>query len=210
MNTQRNHLDNKNKPNLRKIQAEETRLQILDTALEVFAAKGFRGSSIKDIAEAAGISQGLMYYYFPGKKELLSATIEHHSFLPELRRILTGQENLSAGRMFKEIAGKFLDTLDAKKSLVKILIRDVAYDPKYSDAWTKLCQEGVSLLQKYIEGCVKRGEFRPHNAEVTARSMLATIVMFHFTREVFKSSQVTRSEYTEEVFNNTLKGIEAK
>jgi TetR/AcrR family transcriptional regulator, cholesterol catabolism regulator len=199
-----------NKPNSRKIQAEESRLRILDTALLVFAEKGFTRTTIKDIADAAGISSGLMYHYFPGKKELLSATIEHHSFLPELRRILTGQENLPGGQVLKEIAGKFLNTLDAKKSLVKILIRDVAYDPKYSDAWTKLCQEGVSLLQKYIEGCIKRGEFRPHNAEVTARSMLATIVMFHFTREVFKSSQVTRSEYIEEVFNNTLKGIEAK
>jgi AcrR family transcriptional regulator len=179
MNTQRKHLDNKNKPNLRKMQAEESRLRILDTALLVFAEKGFTKTTIKDIADAADISSGLMYHYFPGKKDLLSATIEHHSFLPELRRILTGQENLPAGQVLK-------------------------------DAWTRLCQEGVSLLQKYVEGRIKRGEFRPHNAEVTARSMLATIVMFHFTSEVFKSSRVTRSEYIEGVFNNTLKGIEAK
>jgi len=199
-----------NRPNSRKIQAEERRLQILDTALEVFASKGFNGTSIKDIAEAAGISQGLMYHYFKSKKALLVVTIEHHSFLPALREILADRENMPANKVLKEIANKFLDTLDAKKSLVKILIRDVAFDPEISDAWANLCQEGVSLLKKYIDGSISRGEFRPHNSEVTARCMLANVVMFHFTREVFKSSSITRAEYIEEVFNNTLKGIEQR
>lgn len=200
-------MNKENKPNSRKTQAEERRLQILDKALEVFAEKGFKGTSIKDIAEAADISQGLMYHYFSGKKDLLVATVEHHSFLPELRRILEDQEELPADKVLRQIANKFLDTLDAKKSLVKILIRDIAFDPEINDAWANLCQEGVSLLQKYIEGRISSGEFRRHNSEVAARSMLASIVMFHFTREVFKSSRITRTEYIEEVFNNFLSGI---
>ncbi len=196
--------------NSRKIQAEETRLHIMDAALEVFAAKGFRGSSIKDIAEAAGVSQGLMYHYFASKKELLATTIEHHSFLPELRRLLPEKEGSPAGEVFKEIAEKFLDTLDAKKPLVKILIRDIAFDPENSDAWARMCQEGVALLKQFIENRIASGEFRPHNAEVTARCMLALIVVYHFTGEVFKASPVSRHEYVEEALNDILYGVTRK
>jgi AcrR family transcriptional regulator len=195
------------KLNSRKLQAEERRIQIMDTALKVFAEKGFRGTSIKDIAEAAEISQGLMYHYFASKGDLLKATIEYYSFLPELRRILADKENQPADKVLKEIANKFLDMLEAKKSLVKILIRDVAFDPEVSDAWANLCQEGVLLLKKYIDGRINSGEFRPHNSEVTARCMLANIVMYHFTKDVFKSSRTTKAEYVEEVLSNILKGI---
>ncbi len=198
------------KPNSRKVQAEERRLQILDAALEVFAARGFKSASIKDIAEAAGISQGLMYHYFKSKEDLLAATIKHHSFISELRKILTAREDLPAGGVLKEIAEKFLDTLDTKKLLVKILIRDVAFDPELSDAWSALFHEGVGLLQKYIESRISRGEFRPHNTEVTARGMLYGVVMFHITEDIFKTSNMSSKEFIDGMLENILTGIERR
>jgi AcrR family transcriptional regulator len=196
-----------NKRISRQIQAEERRLQILDAALTVFAEKGYRGTSIKDIAAAAGMSQGLMYHYFKSKEELLRATVEYHSFLPELRRILPDRDQLPAEQVLKEIANRFLDTLANKNALVKVLIRDVAFDPNINSAWANLCQEGVALLQNYVDGRIREGEFKPHESEVTARCMLATIVMFHFTRETLKFSRVSRAEYIDTVFDIILKGI---
>jgi AcrR family transcriptional regulator len=199
-----------NKPNSRHVQAEERRLQILDTALKVFAARGFKSASIKDIAEAAGISQGLIYHYFKDKEDLMAVTIKHHSFIGELRQILTAREDLPVRKVMMEIAEKFLDTLDAKKHLVRILIRDVAFDPELSDGWAAILQEGVGLLKRYIDGRISRGEFKPHNSEVTARSMLYSVVMFNVTADVFKSSSITREEYIQGLLDNLLTGIEAR
>ena len=53
----------------------QSRLLIMETALELFAQKGFHNTTIKQIAEAAGISKGLMYNYFKSKKALLEAII---------------------------------------------------------------------------------------------------------------------------------------
>src|ERR1041385_4982883 len=52
----------------RRQQAEQRRIQLLDTALEVFAAHGFDGTSVKDLAEAAGVTQGLLYHYFASRR----------------------------------------------------------------------------------------------------------------------------------------------
>jgi AcrR family transcriptional regulator len=55
---------------------EESRAEIVQAALELFAEKGFDGASVSAIAKRAGISQGLMYNYFAGKDELLLAIFE--------------------------------------------------------------------------------------------------------------------------------------
>src|SRR5207247_2764127 len=71
----------------RRQQADERRAQLLATALDVFAAKGLDGATVKDLSDAAGVAQGLLYHYFRSKDELLQAVIDEHYFLPELRRI---------------------------------------------------------------------------------------------------------------------------
>ncbi|MCK9304322.1 MAG: TetR/AcrR family transcriptional regulator [Bacteroidales bacterium] len=56
---------------LNKGKREAARKKIMDSALELFALKGFHTTTISDIAEHAGISKGLMYNYFQSKEELL-------------------------------------------------------------------------------------------------------------------------------------------
>lgn len=60
---------------------DETRSLILDTALAQFAEHGFDGTSIRRIAEAAGISLGLLYHYFPSKEAVLQELFQRSIFL---------------------------------------------------------------------------------------------------------------------------------
>lgn len=55
---------------------ERTRALVLDAALEVFAAKGFRGGSVDDIAQRAGVGRGAMLYHFGSKEGVLAALLE--------------------------------------------------------------------------------------------------------------------------------------
>lgn len=55
---------------------EESRDKILQSAILLFAQHGYAATSIRMIAENAGISQGLMYNYFEGKQALLRAIFE--------------------------------------------------------------------------------------------------------------------------------------
>ena len=50
--------------------SEETRARILAAAREVFAAKGYEGASVSDIASAAGFTKGAFYSSFPSKEAL--------------------------------------------------------------------------------------------------------------------------------------------
>src|SRR5579883_1876901 len=73
----------------RDLQAEARREQLLDCAVQVFAAKGPE-AGIKDIAAAAGVASGLMYHYFDSKQALLEAIIRERAFRSPLEEFLAG------------------------------------------------------------------------------------------------------------------------
>ena len=53
-----------------------TREKILDTAIQLFAEKGFNGTTTKEIAEAAEVNESLIFRHFSTKRELYGAIIE--------------------------------------------------------------------------------------------------------------------------------------
>ncbi len=53
----------------------ESREKILTTARRLFAEKGYDGCNVSDIARAAGMSQGNIYWYFPSKKDIYAAVL---------------------------------------------------------------------------------------------------------------------------------------
>ncbi len=60
-------------PRRTKEEAEKTRQNILDAALEVFTHKGFVRTTLNDIAERAGVTRGAVYWHFRDKVELFIA-----------------------------------------------------------------------------------------------------------------------------------------
>ena len=75
--------------------APKTRIQrrntevILDAALEVFSAHGFRGATLDQIARAAGLSKPNLLYYFPSKEAIHAALLSGlmDTWLDPLRRL---------------------------------------------------------------------------------------------------------------------------
>ncbi|WP_432032969.1 TetR/AcrR family transcriptional regulator [Streptomyces antibioticus] len=77
---------------LRAAQKEMTRRLLLSTALELFEARGYAGTTVDDIAKAAGTTRVTFYAYFPSRTALMKALFE------DLDRLLTereGAENLA-------------------------------------------------------------------------------------------------------------------
>lgn len=60
-------------------EAEERRNEILDAVDELFAQKGFDGTSTNDILEKVGIARGTLYYHFKSKEDIMDALIERYN-----------------------------------------------------------------------------------------------------------------------------------
>src|SRR5687768_18359755 len=56
---------------------EERRLQILAVAVSLFSERGFRGTTTREIAQAAGVSEAMVFRHFATKEELYAAILDH-------------------------------------------------------------------------------------------------------------------------------------
>src|SRR4051812_2794670 len=78
--------------------AEETRLRILQSALELFRRQGFDRTTIREIANEADVAVGLGYYYFASKEAMVMAFYELASreMAPMLAEALAGPGRLES------------------------------------------------------------------------------------------------------------------
>jgi len=58
--------------------SERSRTQILDAALKLFSHRGYGATSVRDIAEAAGVSKGNVYHHFPDKETIFRALLDQY------------------------------------------------------------------------------------------------------------------------------------
>ncbi len=69
---------------------EERKNEILDAAQELFAQKGFDGTSTSDILDNVGIARGTLYYHFKSKEDIMNALIQRYN-----TQILTATKKIS-------------------------------------------------------------------------------------------------------------------
>ncbi len=162
-------------------QAERRRAALLDTALDVFAAKGVDGATVKDLSEAAGVAQGLLYHYFRSKEELLQAVLERHYFLPELARLTAPDRDRPAAVVLREVVSGFAAVLREHRQVVRVMLREAPSNPAVADRIARAQHEASRLLAAYLNSRVAAGELRPHDTESVARLLLFSVVTAHMT-----------------------------
>jgi len=59
----------------KRLELDERRAQLLSLALAAFSTKSYDDVSIDELAQAAGVSKGLLYHYFPSKRDLYLTTV---------------------------------------------------------------------------------------------------------------------------------------
>ncbi len=64
------------RPAYRRLELDARRTQLLEAGARLFTERGYEDVSMSEVAAAAGISKGLLYHYFPGKRAFFAATLE--------------------------------------------------------------------------------------------------------------------------------------
>lgn len=101
---------------------------IQDKAREVFLVKGYYGTNIEDIADAAGVSRASFYTYFPTKRDvLLTIGQEAHDALDRALEVMLIEAAESGADAVESILGIYLDVLDEHGAFIEVW-RQAAFD----------------------------------------------------------------------------------
>jgi AcrR family transcriptional regulator len=157
---------------------------ILEAAARVFAVKGYHGSSVDDIAEAAGISKGTFYLYFESRKDAFVELVE--SFFDEFARILKeNHERLEQAidrggdviQALRENAMSVLGFHGDNPHLTVIAYREaLARDKEFSDRFNELNRLARKLQREEFQTMADKGFMRPEDVDlVTSINIGATV-----------------------------------
>ncbi|GAA3591393.1 hypothetical protein GCM10022419_087720 [Nonomuraea rosea] len=158
----------------RREQAEWRREQLLDAALRVFADKGVDGATVKDLAQAAEVTPGLLYRYFDSKEALVQALLTERGFLPQLRERLAGEHDARpAAEVLAGLLGAFDRLLADNADLVTVFFSA----GHARAALGELAAEGQRLIGDFLAARAAAGELRPHDSAMAARTLFATVAI---------------------------------
>ena len=183
------------------------RHEIFSAAVKLFAEKGFNETSMREIAEAAGIGKSTLYDYFPSKDEMLIAYVvdEVGHSTAAAQEILA--LDLGAGEKFRRILRKQLDYILANKPLYLRLSFEAQRLSMESQQRIQVHRHAYQdMLCRLVEEGIRNGEFRPVNPLLAVRGMFNMLTSAVFT------SRPTGSP--EEMLNATVdiffKGLEIR
>jgi AcrR family transcriptional regulator len=171
-----------------RLRAADRREQILTVATALFARQGFKGTTTKEIASRAGVTEALIFRHFPTKENLYWAVIENkiQDNSPRARM----QARLAAKGTDAEILhGLAIDILERRakdQTLSRLLLYSALEKHSLSHRFFRAFVSGYyGVLAEYIARRTSDGIFRPVDPVLAARGFLGMIIYHSWVQELF-------------------------
>jgi AcrR family transcriptional regulator len=150
---------------------------ILEVATRVFAAKGYHGTTVKDVVEAADISVGTFYFYFKNKEDLFATLYDEVSeeFYTALINSLDNINNeIDLG--FSRAITFFLKVIDVNKPFAKILlIEAVGLNSKFEKMRYEVTHKYVTYTAEHFQKMQKCENIKIADVKIFSLAFIGTL-----------------------------------
>ncbi len=193
---------------------EDRREQIIDAAMRVFAQKGFTKATNKDVAREAGITPGLIYYYFESKEALLTAIMENRSPLHVLTT-LPEQLMVQPPEVFlRFLILRILGLVEDENfiGLIRVILPELMHgdNPFAIQLFTRGLQRGLGIAGTFIEAKMQSGEMRKADAPLIAQMLIGCLMTFVLRRQILQDPlalQYTHEQMADTIVGTVLQGM---
>ena len=156
--------------------------EILAAALRLFAERGYTSTSLEDVAAAAGVTKGTIYYYFRNKEALLMrlAEVGDREAVDELEALVRDHPGPASEQLRLVLREGFAEpTNDARRQLRVVYLALHSDAPRlFARAIQKTLVRGWAIIVRLIERGKAMGEFRPDaDAQVAARIVTSGLIL---------------------------------
>jgi len=156
--------------------------------MDCFAARGFRGTTTRDIAARVGITEAALYRHFPSKEALYAAIVEQKMAAPEWMDVVA--EAAAAGDdrgVFGGLAHALLASTEDDPSFLRILLyTGLEGHAQAAPFFATRVRRLREFLAEYITRRTRDGVFRAIDPVLGARAFLGMVMDFVIVREVFQ------------------------
>lgn len=161
--------------------AEERKLQILRVAVSLFSQRGFGGTTTKEIAQAAGISEAMVFRHYATKQELYSAILDHKACsgdsMNPAELVAEALEEKDDRAVFERLALGALQHHELDPEFQRLLLHSALEGHELAQMFfEKFVQRVYELLGDYIAGRQRDGAMLKMDPAIVVRAFIGMIV----------------------------------
>jgi AcrR family transcriptional regulator len=162
---------------------DQTRARILAAAREIFAHKGTRGTTTREVADRAGVNEATLFRHFGTKQTLLHDMLEHYCGSAHLESLFGGL-NGSLEEQLCSLAHGAIDRMKLREDLIRVSLAEQVTDPDATAVTWRGPQNALQLLTDFMGRRVEGGELRGE-ATAMARVFMSLFFAYVFARKVW-------------------------
>ncbi len=181
----------------------DKQIQIIDIAEKLFAERGFDGTSVRDIADEAGINVAMISYYFGSKEKLMEALFELRVGSVIIRvESLIKDESLSPIEKVNMLIDEHIDRVLQKQCFHKVMMGVLVTNknPAILEAANSVKIRNAAIITELIKEGQKKGQFKKKvDVILMINTMVGTVsqcmMSQQYYREFNKQQDVPDDEF---------------
>ncbi|MFM8322046.1 MAG: TetR/AcrR family transcriptional regulator [Chloroflexota bacterium] len=160
----------------------DLRRQVLEAAEALLLERGYRGLSMREIAEAVGVTKAALYYHFKDKEELLLAILDAYLVDMEARLAALADEALPARDKIQRLVAMILSQPAEKRALIRLSSQEMAqlghparqsFDRVYHTRF-------LDRIQAILQHGMQTGELRRVDPGMAAWALLGMLYPYFY------------------------------
>jgi AcrR family transcriptional regulator len=182
----------------------ERRRQIVEVAAALLVKKGFKGTTTREIARKAGISEAMIFRHFSKKEVLYKAVLDSkcHDSRGEDRFVKVLRDKRGKD-LFREAAMYLLREHQKDPSLMRLLLFSALEKQQLSEIFIKNRGfEVMGLMEEQLKALMKSGTIRRLDPKIAARGFIGMVLHYTLSQEIYglKKYYIWPNEYIADNF----------
>jgi len=195
-----------------RMKSQDRRAAIVDAAIHLFAEKGFRGATTRELASALGVTEPVLYQHFETKNDLYSAIIETKSKQGQQQgaELLSLQESGDDRAFFRFLGNLLLERYEEDPDFMRLLLFSALERHELADRFFERQIQGFfTVVAGYIQRRIDAGAFRPMDPQTAARGFTGMLTYHGLVRLLFgnRIEQRNRAEVVDQMVESFLHGV---
>lgn len=181
---------------------------LFETALELFAAYGYKKTTVDDVAARLSMTKGNLYFYVKNKKDLYEKTVNHalNQWKAAGQKAMESETDVVS--QFRSMAIAAIEYIENNPTLRQVLMNDpsIFTISANEDRFRKTNESAMAILKAVLEEGVRQNIFYPMDVDHISEYLYSVYIMFLIKRYVKSESSSSKTMFRE-ALELTIRGL---
>lgn len=159
----------------------QTRDRIINAARRLFAAKGFDGTTTRDLAQAAKVAEGTLFRHFANKKAIL-VEVATSGWVEILTDLLTELSEMGSYKAIAQVMRRRMWNMQKNADMMRVCFMEVQFHPDLRDRiQTEVIDKMTDVAEAFFQTAMDKGIYRQMDAKLVAKVFLGMFAVAGFS-----------------------------